>query len=105
MKHTSKNFCEFKCSRKSSRVFKFPWLTFRGFYFRVLVVSRENHENLALSKISCYTVYKHVTCYLGNTTEERYVNMHLLGDGLHICELKLNCMINSARRIWCQLPK
>ena len=57
--------------------------------------SRKSWKFGPRKKISCYTVYKHVTCYLGNTKEERYVNMGLLGDGLDICELKLNCMINS----------
>ena len=38
-------------------VFKFSRFIFRGSYFRVLVVGRENRENLDLAKISRYTVY------------------------------------------------
>ena len=37
------------------RVFKFSWL-FHGSYFCVLVVGRENRENVDLAKISCYMV-------------------------------------------------
>ena len=37
-------------------VFKFSRFIFRGSYFRVLVVGRENRENLDLAKISRYTV-------------------------------------------------
>ena len=33
---------------------------FRGSYFRVLVVGRENRENLDLAKISRYTVCKNL---------------------------------------------
>ena len=40
-----KNFQKFTCSN------------FRGSYFRVLVVGRENRENLDLAKISRYTVF------------------------------------------------
>ena len=36
----------------------FHGFVFRGSYFHVLVVGRENHENLDLTKISCYTVLK-----------------------------------------------
>ena len=38
-------------------MFKFSRL-FRGSYFRVLVVCRENRENLDLAKIFRYTVYE-----------------------------------------------
>ena len=51
-----KNFQKFTCSNFRSFVF-------RGFYFRVLVVGRENcenHENLDLAKISRYTVYNEI---------------------------------------------
>ena len=42
---------------KSSRVQIFTvFFIFRGFYFRILVVGRENRENLDLAKISRYTV-------------------------------------------------
>ena len=40
-------------------VFKFSRFIFRGSYFRVLVVGRENRENLDLAKISRYTVRQH----------------------------------------------
>ena len=44
-----KNFQKFMCSN-------FHGFVFRGSYFRVLVVGRENRENLDLAKISRYTV-------------------------------------------------
>ena len=44
-----KNFQKFTCSN-------FCGFVFRGSYFRVLVVGRENRENLDLTKISRYTV-------------------------------------------------
>ena len=37
-------------------VFKFLCFLFRDSHFRVLVLGRENLENLDLTKISCYTV-------------------------------------------------
>ena len=39
---------------------KFTRSNFRGSYFRVLVVGRENRENLDLTKISRYTVYMYI---------------------------------------------
>ena len=44
-------------------VFKFSRFLFRGSYFRVLVVGRENRENLDLTKISRYTAHKALILY------------------------------------------
>ena len=43
-----------------NRFMRFPCKTkrFSGSYFRVLVVGRENRENLDLAKISRYTVFQ-----------------------------------------------
>ena len=40
----------------------FSCLNFRGFYFCVLVVGRENRENSDLAKISRYKVYNINIC-------------------------------------------
>ena len=46
------------CSKKFTQKFaKFLLFLFCGSYFCVLVVGRENRENLDLMKISLYTVY------------------------------------------------
>ena len=51
--------CRVMGSRRYSedlKIFTTKFLNFRGFYFRVSVVGRENRENLDLVKISHYTV-------------------------------------------------
>ena len=48
--------CTKRTCEKCSRVQNFRCSNFRGFYFRISVVGRENRENLDLAKISRYTV-------------------------------------------------
>ena len=55
------DWCTKRTCEKFSRVQNFSCLNFRGFYFRVSVVGRENRENLDLAKISRYTVAKSST--------------------------------------------
>ena len=56
----------------------FRGFVFRGSYFHVLVVGRENHKNLDLTEISRYTVCFLLHCYVNIATVYiSLINTHL----------------------------
>ena len=75
---------------RSSRVQIFASFVLHGSYFRVLVVGRENRENLDLAKISRYTVYWPMQCSRKYKKSLKSISIHFNCSFMQLKQQKKN---------------